>query len=243
MAPTTLILLFSLAVTLGAVLASSMAAAVVSSFLRGRTLRRRAEARADEVALLAAAAQRWRMTPAAWGGPQADGFAGVSFDALGLPTVPRRADRRQTANGVYQIVHVPSCPTLDRAARRTGQETGRDGLLVVGWDPETGDDTAVVVLGPLVQVPLASVPWAWIAELSRPAASASVAPSARPAERRSPSRPTVAADRAVQAPVQPLRLVSWPLPPEADVPTADATDGGAADESPPPVRPRWRRAA
>ena len=225
------LLSLSIVATLGAVLLSSTGAATLSAWRRTRAARRRAEARADEVALLAAAAQRWCMTPAAWGGAPTDGFAGVSFDALGVAPRLRRPDQRRTANGLYQMVHVPACATLDRAAARTGQETGRDGLLVVGWDPVTGDDTAAVVLSPLVQVPLASVPWAWIAELSRPTPAEAASEADAAVAPRTPDRPATAADRPA-APAR-LRLVSWPSPPAAP------ETGGSEPRHP----PGWRRAA
>ena len=242
--------LFALAVTAAAVLASSTAAAALSAALRVARARRRASARAGETALVAAAAQRWRTTPAAWGGPSADGFAGASLAAFGLPSAHRQPGRWRTESGVYRLVHVPACPTLDRAADRAGHETGGDGLLAVGWDPATGDDTAVVVLGPLLQIPLARVPWAWIAALDHDAAGARESPSGTagvagsdvlgldvagldvagldvdgPAVRRTPALRVVA--RLVAAPdrpaVPPLRLVSWPERPSW--PVIGAGDG------------------
>ena len=240
--------LLSVAATLAAVLVSSTVAALVSWAQAAWGARRRAAARADEVALIAAAAQRWRMTPAEWGGPPADAFAGATFDALGMAPLPLRPDRRRTDHGVYRLVHVPPCPTLDLAAQRTGLETGGDGLLVVGWDPVSGDDTAVVVLGPLVQVPLARVPWAWIAALGgaaeplagpaaagKPAVGAPAPAALRPAAVRRPRvRPVVAGDRPA---VPALRLVHWPDRP------AHPTIGVGAPDRAPPEPPGWRRAA
>ena len=227
-----MLLLLALAVTLGAVLVSSTVAAV-ACVLRGRIRsERRAGARAAEVALIAASAQRWHAARAEWGGGGGT-FAGASFRTLGLPTNPLDPARRRTDHGVYRIVHVPSCDTLDFAATRTGVDTGRDGLLVVGWDPVSGDATAAIVLGPLVQVPLARVPWAWIAALdAEPLPQPTEADDpARGAERARP-RPTGAPDRAA---VPALRLVHWPDRP------AHPIIGATPDRAPP--EPGWRRAA
>lgn len=233
--------LFALLLTLVAVLVSSTAAAVVNALRAEWQARRRTRARADEVALIAAAAQRWRVTPGEWGGPVTDAFAGASFESLGLPTLPFEPTRRRTANGTYRIVHVPACATLDLAAQRTGLEPNGDGLLVAGWDPVTGDDIAVVVLGPLVQVPLARVPWRWIADLDAQAENAQASNTltedscavAEPASiDRQPDRPEPAPDRAA-APT--LRLVHWPDRP------AYTTIGQSTDDAAP--EPGWRRAA
>ena len=228
-----------------AVLASAGTAAVVSGLRDEAAGRRRAQVRAAELANLAAAAQRWRLTPAVLGGPTTGGFADVSFDALGLRTRLFRPHERRTAHGIYQLVAVPACPTLDAAAARAGLDAGGDGLLVVGHDPVSGEDAAVVVLSPLVQIPLARVPRAWIAELSRavrPTLEAQPVPEAVPAPR-APARPEAAADRPAVGPPtaplpSPLRLVGWPPRPSAPLPETGTLD-------PPPLRrlTAWRRAA
>ncbi|MGB3543321.1 hypothetical protein [Rubrivirga sp.] len=58
-------LLFAPAITAVAALLSSVLAALVTSALEAWRRRQRAEAREDEIALLAATVQRWRLTPAA----------------------------------------------------------------------------------------------------------------------------------------------------------------------------------
>ena len=189
---------------------------------------------ADELALLAAAAQRWRLTPAAWGGAPTDGFAGASFDAIGVERLPLHPGLRRTASGLYRVVPLPPCSALDRAAVRTGLDPGGDGLLVIGWDPVSGVDQAVVVLSALVQVPLARVPWEWVATLSaaprRPPPPAS---TSLPADPPRPIRPARADDRALVR--TGLRRVGWPDPPQRDA--ADTQRG-------PPARgAAWRRSA
>ncbi len=120
--------------------------------------RRRKAAREDEIALLAATVQRWRLTPAEWGGADGTGFEGVSLEAIGATVCPLTGQRR-TANGIYSVVHVPAGPVLDRALARVGRDGGTDGVLVIGRDPETYETSSAIVLGPLLQVPLATVPW------------------------------------------------------------------------------------
>ena len=223
--------LFALSVTLAAVLLCSTVAATVDALRIALAARRRARARADELLLLGAAVQRWRLTPAAWGGA-ADGFGGVSFGALGLATLPLRPGLRRTDHGVYRLVHVPACAALDRAAVRTGLDAGGDGVLVVGWDPVSGEASAAVVLSGLVQVPLARVPWAWIAELT---ASAPPAPPASVRARTRSRGADCAPDRRPCRPV--LRLVHWPDRPRSP-------HGGAeAGRAPPGRGAVWRRAA
>lgn len=235
-----MLVLFALGYTLVAVLASAGAAAVVSGLRAEAAARRRARVRDAELANLAAAAQRWRVTPRVLGGPAADGFGGVSFDALGLETRLFRPSERRTESGVYRMVPVPPCAAVDAAASRAGLDAGGDALLVVGHDPVSGHDAAVVVLSPLVQIPLARVPWGWIAELSR-----REAPAARPAEPlRAPDRPAPAADRPEAPRPTPLRLVAWagrPIEPRSHGPDRPSERPGR----PPPVRrlTRWRRAA
>lgn len=228
-----MLIFLALATTLGAVLISSTATAVLRALREALQARRRAQARADEVALIAASAQRWHTAPTEWGGG-GGAFAGASFQALGLPTNPLAPARRRTPNGVYRIVHVPSCDTLDLAAERTGVEAGRDGLLVVGWDPASGQDTAAIVLGPLVQVPLARVPWAWIAHLDALAGRQSADKAERPAGGTDRARPRMrsAPDRTA---VPALRLVHWPDRP------AHPTIGDGSDRAPPELE--WQRAA
>ena len=236
-----MILLFALVATLGAVLVSSTAAAAVSAVRVEWQARRRARARDEQVALIAASAQRWHAARAEWGGGGGS-FAGASFETLGLPTNPLDPERRRTGHGVFRIVHVPPCPTLDLASERTDVETGRDGLLVVGWDETSGHATAAVVLGPLVQVPLARVPWEWIAALDAPTTPVATTPEAVVA----PAAPRVEAERPRPAPDRPaipaLRLVHWPDRP------AHPTIGATPDRAPTPEperspEPGWRRAA
>lgn len=225
-----MLVLFATGVTLAAVLASSTAAALVAALRAALGARRRARLRAEELLLLGAAAQRWLATPAAWGGP-ADGFRGASFDAIGQTALPLRPDVRRTPNGRYRLIPVPPCPSLDRAAARTGLDAGRDGLLVIGWDERTGAAEAVIVLSPLVQVPLARVPWAWIATLAWPddERPAEALGPAEPTPARGPERPAPAADR--EAARSPLRLVHWADPP------------ARTDRAPPRRGALWRRAA
>ena len=165
---------FALVTTATATLLSGVLAAVVTSGLEARRRTRRAVARADEVALLAAAVQRWRLTPPAWGGAPGVGFEGVSLEAIGAAVCPVTR-RRRTASGAYSVVHVPSGPALDRALGRVGMDAGTDGVLVVGRDPETFETAAALVLGPLLQVPLAGVPWGLLSAGASPAALPSAA--------------------------------------------------------------------
>lgn len=224
------LLLFSLGVTVAAVLASSTAAGVFCALRDAHAAWRRAEARASDLALLGAAVQRWRLTPAAWGGAPSDSFEQVSIPALGLSSLLHRPDRRRTPNGEYRLIHVASCPILNRALRFAGLDEGTDGVLVVGWDRTTGQDGAVLVLSPLFQVPLARVPWRWIGDLVQKASGAldmEESPEAEGGDE--PPRTRRAADREPMHPV--LRLVHWPTP---EAPAADARpDGGRA---PPPLR-------
>ena len=136
----------------------SVLAALITSARAAWRRRRRAEARADEIALLAATVQRWRLTPAEWGGAKGDGFEGVSLESIGATACPLTGQRR-TSHGVYTVAHVPAGPVLDRALARVGRNGGADGVLVIGRDPETFETSAAIVLGPLLQVPLATVPW------------------------------------------------------------------------------------
>ncbi|WP_412068865.1 hypothetical protein [Rubrivirga sp. IMCC43871] len=227
-------LVLAFAVTAMAMLFSGVVAGAVGAGRQAMAGRRRREARADELALLAAAVRRWRVTPAEWGGA-GDGFQGVSFDAVGVATCPARGGRH-TPHGRYRIVRVPPCADLDAALVRIGHAPGADGVLVVGWDPVTGEDAATIVLGPLVQVPLARVPWAWIAQLGWPQAATPVLPeSPLPTAQTRPSRQrAVAPDRPSAPSAVSLRLVHWPERP----PGAGVTE---SERAPPHVP--WRRAA
>jgi hypothetical protein len=207
-------LLTAFSVTLTSVLLARGAVAAVGALLAGPRATRRAEARADEAGWIAAAAQRWALTPAALGGPSetAGAFRALTFADLGLPADPAHPDVRRTAVGTYRLLAAPS-DALDSYATHLGTDVAAGGLLVVGTDDAPEDAVAVLVLSPLVQVRLSAVPWAWVRALTTPAADTLVAAA--------PSKPAPGPVRAVvrtPALVRPQherRMPSWrsPKPP------------------------------
>jgi hypothetical protein len=208
-------LLTAFSVTLTSALLARGVVAAVGAQLAGPRASRRAEARADEAGWIAAAAQRWALTPAALGGPSepAGAFRGLTFADLGLAADPARADLRRTAVGTYRLLAAEG-DVLDSYATNLGTEVAAGGLLVVGTDEAPEDAVAVLVLGPLVQVRLPAVPWAWVRALTTPTADPLVAAT--------PPKPTRAPGRAVvvrtPAPIRPQherRMPSWrsPKPP------------------------------
>ena len=207
------------AVTAVAVLASRGLVGVVSVPLAGPRARRRMEARAAEVGWTAAAAQRWSLTPAKLGGPSAPGFGELDFDALGLPHGPRHASVRHTSCGTLRLLPVAPCATLDGCAALLGAEVSAGGgLLVVGTDTVPEDAVAVLVLGPLVQVRLPHVPWAWVRDLmDAPPVAVPAPPVAAPAMRAS-KRPRVP---AAALPQRDRRMPSW----RSSKPTTRRRDG------------------
>ncbi|HEX9951473.1 MAG TPA: hypothetical protein VGB53_06865 [Rubricoccaceae bacterium] len=135
-----------------------------------------------------------------------DGFAVLSLDCLGLAADPRRPDVRRTAVGTYRLVRVAPCAVLDRYGARVGAEacTG-GGLLVVGTCEAPDQAVAVLVLGPLVQVRLRAVPWAWIRSLTTPATD--------PLRSLATPEPTVAPARPLHTlPQRERRMPSWRSP-------------------------------
>ena len=136
----------------------------------GPRAERRVGARAAEVGFVAAAVQRWSLTPEALGGPAAGRahFDAVTFDALGLAAGATGV--RRTPLGTLRLLPVAPCATLDGCAALVGTEPPTaGGLLVVGTCETPAEAVAVLVLGPLVQVRLPAVPWAWIRALTTPA--------------------------------------------------------------------------
>ena len=161
----------ALLVTLAAVLLARAVAALVWMTLAGTRARRLVEARAIEAGHIGALAQRWSLTPAMLGGPilPGEGFGAVTFDTFGLAHDPAHADVRHTAVGSYRLIPVAPCATLSGCAALAGTEApAGGGLLVVGTGEDPADAVAVLVLGPLVQVRLPAVPWAWVRELTTP---------------------------------------------------------------------------
>lgn len=164
-------LLTATATTATCVLASRVITATVSAIRAPLRRRQHAEARAREAGWLAERAQQWVRSPAALGGPESPdtGFAGLTFDMLGVSADAR--DVRHTAVGVYRLIPVAPCATLAGCARLIGaEEPATGGLLVVGTGETPDVAVAVLVLGPLVQVTLPTVPWGWIRALTTPTA-------------------------------------------------------------------------
>jgi hypothetical protein len=174
-----------------AALCAHRVTALAQALHTDRARARRMGARAQEALALGAAAQRWLLAPAVLGGSGgAASFAGVSLDALGMANNPLRPTVRRTAWAEYRLIPVDRCATLDALAARAGTSSS-GGLLVVGTGATRAESVATLVLGPLVQVALPEVPWAWIASLTPPAA---------PAE--------AAAEAPAPAPVEPVREIT-----------------------------------
>ena len=168
-APLHAVLLIAFSVTLVAVVTSRLGAALATAVLAGPRAARRLRVRVAEAGFVAAAVQRWLVTPAALGGPAAGRvcFDAVTFDTLGLACGARGA--RRTMAGTLRLIPVAPCATLDGCAALVGAERpDAGGLLVVGTCETPGEAVAVLVLGPLVQVRLPDVPWAWIRALTTP---------------------------------------------------------------------------
>lgn len=169
--------LLTLSVLLGAALQ-----AVVRWAVQGRRARQRAraaEALTREVAWAAAAAQRWAVTPAALGGGSGRlDFAGLRLEDLGLQPDPQRAYLHRSAHGTIRVLPVPACEMLDGLAERHGAGTGRGALLVIGWQNGPSDAVSILVMGPLVALPLARVPWGWVRALMVPPAAEDPSPEA-----------------------------------------------------------------
>ncbi|HEX8299203.1 MAG TPA: hypothetical protein VF594_08600, partial [Rubricoccaceae bacterium] len=155
---------------------------------------------------MASLAQRWLCSPPVLGGPDvpSEGFAGLTFDMLGLASAAAHPDVRRTVIGTYQLVPIPPGPALDGYAARIGAEACEaGGLLVVGTSETPDEAVAVLVLGPLAQLRLSAVPWGWIRDLTTPAAD--------------PLMPPVPTAAPVVTPVRPLhtlpqrarRMPSW----------------------------------
>lgn len=206
--------LLALAATAASVFLSEVAAALVVRLCRPSRARRRAQARATEAGWLAARAQTWFLTPAPLGGPAdaARGFRDLTVADLGLCADPQHPTVRHTASGAYRLLPVPPCAALHAAAERLGAEASvGGGLLVVGMDEAPEDAVAVLVLGPLVQIPLDAVPWTLVRALTTPRADPLV-PAAAPAM---PTAEVPMPRRAAATPDTPQRarrLPSWRSP-------------------------------
>ncbi len=189
----------------------------MSVLLAAPRARRRREVRAAEAGWIAAAAQRWSLTPAVLGGPAAAdaGFAGLDFAALGLSHDARHADVRHTPSGTVRLLPIAPCATLDGCAALLGTDVAAGGgLLVVATDATPEDAVAVLVLGPLVQVRLPHVPWTWVRNLmdaaDAPAPAPSVpAPAVSAPVVRAPRRPGIP---ATALPQRERRMPSWRSP-------------------------------
>ena len=198
----------ALAGTLATFAASSAGAALASRALRAVVMQRQARARQVEAEHLGALAQRWLRSPAVLGGSAdpAASFRSLTVAALGLRADPRHPDVRHTATGTYRLIPVAPCAMLCASAARVRAEASvGGGLLVVGTGGAPDAAVAVLVLGPLVQIPLPAVPWAWVRALTTPA-SDPLATSEAPTE--------VPPARAVRPPdpQRARRMPSWRSP-------------------------------
>lgn len=200
--------LIALAVTAASVLVSEVATALIVRACRPSQARRRAQARATETGGLAARAQRWLLTPPGLGGPAdaAGGFRGLTVAALGLCADPQRPAVQRTASGAYQLLPVPPCAALRAAAERLGVGASIGGLLVVGTDEAPEEAVAVLVLGPLVQIPLDAVPWPLVRALTTPRVDPLLTLET-PTEALKPRR-----GATTDAPQRARRLPSWHSP-------------------------------
>ena len=124
---------------------------------------------------------------------------------------------RRTAVGTYRLVPVAPCAILDRYAASVGADPCTSGgLLVVGTCERPDEAVAVLVLGPLVQVRLPAVPWAWIRDLTTPATD----PLMPPATAVAPATDPLTTPATAVAPARPLhtlpqrerRMPSWRSP-------------------------------
>lgn len=170
-----------------------------------------------EAGWLAALAQRWLRTPTALGGPEdaSRGFRDVDVAALGLSPDPRHRTVRRTASGTYRLLPVPPCAALLRAAEHLGAEASiGGGLLVIGTGGETGEAVAVLVLGPLVQVALGTVPWSLVRALSTPGTDPLLPVGPRTDVRGKPARTAPGQKRGStpSTPQHARRLPSWRSP-------------------------------
>lgn len=151
------------------------------------------------------------------GGPAdaARGFHGLTVDMLGLPADPQHPTVRHTASGTYRLLPVPPGAALDAAAERLGTETpAGGGLLVVGTGEAPEDAVAVLVLGPLVQVPLDAVPWPLVRTLMTPPIDP-LLPAEAPAEESPEPAVEAPAPRRVTetgTPQRERRMPSWRSP-------------------------------
>ena len=187
--PLLALLTLSLALTLAAVALSTTLAVAIRTRRAGARARRVVASRETEAGHVAALAQRWSRTPAVLGGPvlPGEGFGAVTFDTLGLARDARHASVRRTDIGTYQLLAVAPCAALDGlAATADTPPPAGGGLLVVGTCERPEGAVAVVVLGPLVQIRLPDVPWAWVRDLMTRAVTPTAClpapvPAARPA--------------------------------------------------------------
>lgn len=164
-------------VTATAVIVSSVASAALGSWLQQRRHAVRLDARWTEAGLLAAAAQRWAQTPAAWGGPaRPEGwdFSEVTLAALGAS--------EQTRVGTYHLFPIPA---RRWSTRWTGDRDETPGLLVVGAAGPGEQAVAVLAVGGLSVYRLPRVPAACVRALAAPPA-----PAPAPAETLVVARPT-----------------------------------------------------
>jgi hypothetical protein len=177
--PTTLTvaLLLASAALAVAILSARRGAALLLAVHADRRRSQRMEARTQEASWIGAVAQRWILTPAALGGGDAAStFETVTLDALGLANDPLRPAIRRTDQGLYQLIPVGPCRTLASLAARAGTESV-GGLLVVGTGATRSECVATLVMGPLVQITLPEVPWAWIQSLTATPVVTEVRPS------------------------------------------------------------------
>ena len=193
-------ILLAVAATCVAVWLSTVISALAGLALAPRRARRVTETRLADALQIGAVVQRWMRTPERLGGRA--GTEGATFDRIGLRADPLSPHVRRTESGRFRLLPVP----------------GRRGAtLVLGWGHGTADAVAVLVVDALVQVPLPTIPWAWVrAQLQPPTAPAARArlpePEAPPPRRRQsggrpPTRP--ARSRPPQPPVR--RLPKRPL--------------------------------
>ncbi len=181
--------------------------------------RRHAAARAREAGWLAERAQQWVRSPAMLGGPESPetGFAGLTFDTLGVAADARGV--RHTGIGAYQLLPIAPCATLAGCARLVGtEEPTTGGLLVVGTGETPDVAVTVLVLGPLVQVTLPTVPWGWIRSLTTPATDPLL-----PTRIESAAEPAVLPRPMHARPQRERRMPSWRSP----MPTTRRRDRGA----------------
>lgn len=218
LATASLIVVSSLLAVLGIVLVSCALTEALAPFLDGPRARRRMEARGVEAGNIAALAQRWSRTPAVLGGPVLadEGFGAVTFDTLGLHRDAHHARVRHTDIGTYRLLAVAPCETLSGCAALAATEApAGGGLLVVGTCDQPDEAVAILVLGPLVQIPLPAVPWGWVRRLTTPVADPLMPRASTPSE--TPAVVTEAPRKKVRAsevPQRARRVPKWrgPMP-------------------------------